>query len=126
MEVSQVVAGTKTLHHVLPDLIPPTGRQYTFRFFTGQKQTPPGDHRAFPERFPTLAETGRSCRGATETAMNRGGPTASGPAKATDNAITASACQQPPRRSSSVPRRTWLSAAKADDAGGNAGLRSRP
>jgi hypothetical protein len=84
---TQIVAGTKTLHHVLPNLIPPIDRQYTFRFFTGQKQIPPGDQRAFLEWFPYLAEIGRRCRGAIETAINRGGPMATGPAKVIDNAI---------------------------------------
>jgi hypothetical protein len=84
---TQIVAGTKTVHHVLPDLIPPIDRQYTFRFFTGQKQIPAGQQRAFLEWFPYLAEIGRRCRGAIETAINRGGPMASGPAKVIDNAI---------------------------------------
>jgi hypothetical protein len=84
---TQIVAGTKTLHHVLPDLIPPIDRQYTFRFFTGQKQIASGDERAFLEWFPYLTEIGRRCRGAIQTAMNRGGPMASGPAKVIDNAI---------------------------------------
>jgi hypothetical protein len=84
---TQIVAGTKTLHHVLPELIPPIDRQYTFRFFTGQKQIPAGDQRAFLEWFPYLAEIGRRCRGAIEIAINRGGPMASGPAKVIDNAI---------------------------------------
>jgi hypothetical protein len=34
---TQIVAGSKFLHHLLPDLIPPIDRQYTFTFFTGQK-----------------------------------------------------------------------------------------
>jgi hypothetical protein len=32
---SQLVAGAKTLHHVLPELIPPIDRNYTMRFFYG-------------------------------------------------------------------------------------------
>jgi hypothetical protein len=84
---TQIVAGSKTLHHVLPDLIPPIDRQYTFRFFTGQKQIPAGDQRAFLEWFPYLAEIGRRCRSGIETAINRGGPMATGPAKVIDNAI---------------------------------------
>ena len=40
---TQIVAGSRTLHHVLPDLIPPIDRQYSFRFFTGQKMVPSGD-----------------------------------------------------------------------------------
>ncbi len=37
---TQIVAGSKFLHHLLPDLIPPIDRQYTFTFFTGQKTVP--------------------------------------------------------------------------------------
>ena len=29
----QIVANSKTLHHLLPELVPPIDRQYTFRFF---------------------------------------------------------------------------------------------
>jgi hypothetical protein len=68
-------------------LIPPIDRQYTFRFFTGQKLVPSGDRSAFLEWFPCLAEIGRRCRTPIETAMNRGGPMARGPAKVIDNAI---------------------------------------
>jgi len=34
---TQIVASSKFLHHLLPDLIPPIDRQYTFAFLTGQK-----------------------------------------------------------------------------------------
>ena len=37
---TQIVAGSKFLHHLLPDLVPPIDRQYTFSFFTGQKAVP--------------------------------------------------------------------------------------
>jgi len=30
---SQLVAGSKTLHHLLPDLVPPIDRHYTLKFF---------------------------------------------------------------------------------------------
>jgi hypothetical protein len=30
---SQLVAGSKTLHHLLPDLVPPIDRRYTLKFF---------------------------------------------------------------------------------------------
>ena len=83
---TQIVAGSKTLHHVLPDLIPPIDRQYTFRFFTGQKVVRSGDQRAFLEWFPYLAEIGLRCRKSINTAVSRGGM-ATGPAKVIDNAI---------------------------------------
>lgn len=83
---TQIVAGSKTLHHVLPDLIPPIDRQYTFRFFTGQKAVHSGDQRAFLEWFPYLAEIGQRCHTSIEAAVGRGG-TATGPSKVIDNAI---------------------------------------
>jgi len=83
---TQIVAGSKTLHHVLPDLIPPIDRQYTFRFFTGQKMVQ-SDQRAFLDWFPLLAEIGRRCLSEIAAAMNSSGPMTSGAAKVIDNAI---------------------------------------
>lgn len=34
---TQIVAGSKFIHYLLPDLIPPIDRQYTFAFFTGRR-----------------------------------------------------------------------------------------
>ncbi len=33
--VSYIVGSSKTLHHLLPDLVPPIDREYTFKFFYG-------------------------------------------------------------------------------------------
>jgi hypothetical protein len=84
---TQIVAGSKTLHHVLPDLVPPVDRQYTFRFFTGHKGLTGGDERAFLEWYPYLAEVGRRCSSSIDRAMTRGGIMATGRAKLIDNAI---------------------------------------
>jgi hypothetical protein len=84
---TQIVAGTKVLHHVLPDLIPPIDRQYTFRFFTGQKAVHSGDRQAFLDWFPYLAEIGRRCRRPIDAAIMRSTPMATGRAKIIDNAI---------------------------------------
>ncbi len=84
---TRIVAGSKALHHVLPDLVPPIDRQYTFRFFTGQKNVQHGEARAFSEWFPLLCEIGRRCRHEIEGATARGGFMATGPAKVIDNAI---------------------------------------
>lgn len=84
---TQIVAGTKVLHPVLPDLIPPIDRQYTFRFFTGQKAVYSGDRQAFLDWFPCLAEIGRRCRRPIYAAIMRGTPMATGHAKVIDNAI---------------------------------------
>jgi hypothetical protein len=83
---TQIVAGSKTLYHVLPDLIPPIDRQYTFRFFTSQKITA-SDERAFLVWFPYLAEIGRRCRNPIDEALNRGGLMATSRAKVIDTAI---------------------------------------
>jgi hypothetical protein len=84
---TRIVAGSKALHHVLPDLVPPIDRQYTFQFFTGQKAVNSGDERAFLAWFPYLAEIGRRARAEIDEALHRGGFMATGPAKVIDNAI---------------------------------------
>lgn len=84
---TQIVAGSKTLHHVLPDLVPPIDRQYTVRFFTGGTALPAGDQRAFTRMFPDLAAIAERSRGAIDRALQRGGVMATGPTKLIDNAI---------------------------------------
>lgn len=59
---TRIVAGSKALHHVLPDLVPPIDRQYTFRFFTDQMYVSHGERQAFLEWFPLLCEVGRARR----------------------------------------------------------------
>jgi hypothetical protein len=83
---TQIVAGSKFLHHLLPDLVPTIDRQYTFTFFTGQKMVP-SDRAAFLDWFPRLAEIGAQCRDQIQAAIARGGFMATGEAKVIDNAI---------------------------------------
>ena len=59
------------LHHLLPDLIPPIDRQYTFSFFTGRKMVP-GDRAAFLDWFPQLASIGTRCQEQIRDTINRG------------------------------------------------------
>ncbi len=47
----QLVANSKTLHHVLPALIPPIDRMYTFQFFYGRKMLTLQEREAFLEMF---------------------------------------------------------------------------
>jgi hypothetical protein len=91
---TQIVAGSKFLHHLLPDLLPPIDRQYTFRFFTGQKAVA-SDRLAFLDWFPRLAGVGRRCRGPIREAIARGGFMATGEAKVIDNAIMGFMQQRP-------------------------------
>ena len=83
---TQIVAGSKMLHHLLPDLIPPIDRRYTFRFFTGQMMVA-SDRAAFLSWFPQLADIGSRCRQPIRDALRREGFMATGEAKIIDNAI---------------------------------------
>jgi hypothetical protein len=83
---TQIVAGSKMLHHLLPDLIPPIDRQYTFRFFTGQMMVA-SDRAAFLSWFPQLANIGSRCQQPIQDAIRRGGFMATGEAKIIDNAV---------------------------------------
>lgn len=85
---TQIVAGSKTLHHVLPDLVPPIDRQYTFRFFTGRKYVR-NDKASFLEWYPHFVEIAHRARGQIIKAIERGGFMATGEAKILDNAIIA-------------------------------------
>lgn len=84
---THIVAGSKALHHVLPDLVPPIDRQYTFQFFTGQKSVQHGEAAAFAEWFPLLCEIGSRCRAEIEQIQVGGGFMATSSAKIIDNAI---------------------------------------
>lgn len=84
---THIVAGSKALHHVLPNLVPPIDRQYTFQFFTGQKNVQHGEAMAFAEWFPFLCEVGLRCSQEIEQILQQGGFMATGPAKVIDNAI---------------------------------------
>jgi hypothetical protein len=83
---TQIVAGSKFLHHLLPDLIPPIDRRYTFSFFTGRTMVA-SDKAAFLDWFPQLAMIGAQCQEPIRDAINRGGFMATGEAKIIDNAI---------------------------------------
>jgi hypothetical protein len=83
---TQIVAGSKFLHHVLPDLVPPIDRRYTFRFFTGRQRVQ-SDRAAFLDWFPRMAGIGTRCSEPIREAIDRGGYMATSAAKVIDNAI---------------------------------------
>jgi hypothetical protein len=68
---TQIVAGSKMLHHLLPELIPPIDRQYTSSFFTGQKVVP-DDRAAFLDWFPSLPVSARDARNRSATPLTAG------------------------------------------------------
>jgi len=86
---TRIVAGSKALHHVLPNLIPPIDRRYTMGFFVGHTNIDQigGGERIFEEIFPLLSEIGRARAEEIHATVAGGGFMETGPAKVIDNAI---------------------------------------
>jgi hypothetical protein len=82
---TQIVAGTKALHHLLPDLIPPIDRTYTIRFFHENTLMPKGDEHAFKEVYPALVEIAAGA--GDHLRVNDRSPMNTGRTKIIDNAI---------------------------------------
>ena len=64
---TKIVAGSKALHHVLPDLIPPIDREYTIRFFFHHKNSNRGDCAASHEMFLYFHRIALESRGKIES-----------------------------------------------------------
>lgn len=84
---TQIVAGSKWLHHLLPDLIPPIDRQYTFSFFTGGRTVVHGGRQAFLDLLPLFAQIGAARKLEIQATITSGGFMATSEAKVIDNAI---------------------------------------
>jgi hypothetical protein len=82
---TQIVTGTKALHHLLPDLVPPIDRTYTIRFFHENTLMPRGDENAFREVYPALVEI--ATRAADQLTVNNRSPMNTSRTKVVDNAI---------------------------------------
>jgi hypothetical protein len=82
---TQVVAGTKAFHHLLPELIPPVDRTYTVRFFHENTLMPKGDQVAFREIYPELVDL--ATQAADYLRVNDRSPMNTSPTKILDNAI---------------------------------------
>lgn len=82
---TRIVAGSKAMHHVLPDLVPPIDRQYTLRFFYHHTTLNQGDAVAFKEMYPQFHRIATSCRGPIQARLGHGMNTS--PTKVIDNAI---------------------------------------
>jgi hypothetical protein len=62
-----LVANSKALHHVLPDLVPPIDRNYTLNFFLGRPYIRRGrDADYFKALFPLFREIAVSCQDAIQ------------------------------------------------------------
>ena len=84
---AQLVSGSKTLHHVLPSLMPPIDRQYTYSFFGGLAAVKEAEKVAFGEWWPLLCEIGRTCSAEINLAAGRPERMATSTSKVIDNAI---------------------------------------
>jgi len=82
---TQIVAGTKALHHLLPDLIPPIDRTYTIRFFHENTLMPRGDEDAFKEVYPAVVYI--ATRAGDHLRVNNRSPMNTSRTKIIDNAI---------------------------------------
>jgi len=67
---AKIVANSKALHHVLPQLVPPIDRQYTLRFFFNNLMFAPADqHRKFATVYTRFHEIGATCRDQIDRAL---------------------------------------------------------
>lgn len=82
---AKIVANSKTLHHILPDLIPPIDRNYTFKFFYNRKELSISEEHAFYEIFSRFHSVAVE-RTASLVALSGDGWNSS-PMKVLDNAI---------------------------------------
>lgn len=83
---SLIVAGTKTLHHLLPDLVPPMDRRWTGAFFGWWPADPQARQTAiFTEAFRSFEEIAR----ATDPARLVGSGWRTSSTKVLDNAVVA-------------------------------------
>lgn len=82
---ARIVANSKLLHHILPELVPPMDREYTFRLFYERTMLSIDEESAFREMFLRLLRIGQRNRSTIE-ATPRGGWSTSA-AKIVDNAI---------------------------------------
>jgi len=59
---TKIVANSKALHHVLPDLMPPVDRQYTLRFFYNHTTLNEADEAVFREIYPCFRRIALACK----------------------------------------------------------------
>ena len=59
---TKIVANSKALHHILPELMPPIDREYTLRFFYNHTTLNQGDEVAFKEIYPYFHKIASTCK----------------------------------------------------------------
>jgi hypothetical protein len=82
---TQLIAGSKALHHLLPDLMPPIDGEHTLRFVYGYKPTYESEERKFKNTYPLLWKVGVRKRSTILQWLGKGFHTSE--TKVIDNAI---------------------------------------
>jgi hypothetical protein len=82
---AQIVANSKALHHLLPALVPPMDREYTFRFFYSRTMLSIDEPTAFHEMFTRCVQVAVHHKEAIDGLVD--GMRNTGIAKVVDNAI---------------------------------------
>ena len=95
---TKIVSGSKALHHILPDLIPPIDGQYTLRFFYNNRGTAlsQGDEIAFKEMFPYYCKIASARTKSIEKYVGYGMNTSK--SKVIDNAIVGFVLKELPKK----------------------------
>jgi hypothetical protein len=82
---TKIVAGSKALHHLLPDLVPPIDRQYTLRFFYNHKMINQREQVYLQEMYPRFCPIAAFCQEDIRSRLGTGMNTSI--TKVIDNAI---------------------------------------
>ncbi|MCW4048357.1 MAG: hypothetical protein NWE89_01340 [Candidatus Bathyarchaeota archaeon] len=99
---TQLVAGSKAIHHILPEIVPPIDRNYVIRFFYGRGGTKQvsmptgGARRVFKEMFPIFHYIGQNNKEEIEGFKGQGFHTSS--TKVIDNAIIGFVIENLPKK----------------------------
>jgi hypothetical protein len=91
---ARIVANSKTLHHLAPDLIPPIDRSYTYRFFYGRMMLSIPEKEAFREMFARFHMISTRASGSISTLLGAGWNTSV--TKVMDNALVGYVIQSSP------------------------------
>jgi hypothetical protein len=71
----KIVSGSKALHHLLPDLVPPIDNAYTLKFFFGKRIiSEANEEHAFHLMYPRFREIGVACKGAIDKRLRTPDP----------------------------------------------------
>jgi hypothetical protein len=83
----KIVVGSKVLHHILPDLVPPIDGEYTLNFFYSNKQINRPEKDIFLELFPQFHHLALAQSSIIAKMIKQGGCMNTSTTKVIDNAI---------------------------------------